>query len=353
MRRGRARRRCNRGAGPGPARRVDGLPRFDLTRFDPRYFSRLRARVRAAGARGIYVSIMLFEGWGLVNHGPWRWAGHPFHEPNNVNGVEGDLDGNGTGIEINTLASRGSRRSRRPTSASVVDTVYDLDNVLFEIANESGWYSTAWQYRMIRAVKAHERRKGKRRHPVGMTFQHPHGSNANLYRSPADWISPFGQHNRYLHDPPVGARAQGQHLRHRPPLRPLRRRHLPVAELPARPQRRSTWTTSPTRREPARPQRHGPDPPVRAAARPAADAAAPELASTSYASPSPGFEYLVYQPRGGRSRSTSAARATLRGGVVRARPAIARSAGTRAGRLEASRSRRRSRAQAVLYLRRA
>jgi Family of unknown function (DUF6298) len=187
--------------GPGTAR--DGRPRFDLTRFDPAYFGRLRARVRAAGARGIYVSIMLFEGWGLLNQGPWRWASHPFHGPNNTNGVEADLDGNGTGIEFNTLASARVRALQEAYVRKVVDTVYDLNNVLFEIANESGSYSTAWQYRMIRAIKEHERRKGKRRHPVGMTFQHPHGSNANLYRSPADWISPFGQDNRYLHDPPV------------------------------------------------------------------------------------------------------------------------------------------------------
>jgi hypothetical protein len=39
--------------GPGEAR--DGKPRFDLARFDPAYFERLRARVKAAGRRGIYV----------------------------------------------------------------------------------------------------------------------------------------------------------------------------------------------------------------------------------------------------------------------------------------------------------
>ncbi|MHB1309586.1 MAG: hypothetical protein ACYC23_21140, partial [Limisphaerales bacterium] len=51
----------------GPGLALDGKPRFDLTRFDPAYFERLRRRVAKAGQRGIYVSVMLFEGWGLMH----------------------------------------------------------------------------------------------------------------------------------------------------------------------------------------------------------------------------------------------------------------------------------------------
>ncbi|MGH9847259.1 MAG: hypothetical protein ACREEM_51845, partial [Blastocatellia bacterium] len=47
----------------GPEQASDGKPKFNLTKFDPEYFRRLRARTEAAGARGIYVSVMLFEGW--------------------------------------------------------------------------------------------------------------------------------------------------------------------------------------------------------------------------------------------------------------------------------------------------
>ena len=284
----------------GPGLAADGLPRFDLRRFDPSYFSRLRTRVHAAGARGMYVSVMLFEGWGLMNHGAWRWRTHPFHEPNNVNGVEGDLDGDGTGIEINTLSSRRVIALQERYVRRVVDAVYDLDNVLFEIANESGWYSTAWQYRMIRALKAHERRKGKRRHPVGMTFQHPHGTNANLYRSPADWISPFGQHDRYLHDPPVaptrkvslsdtdhhcGLCGDGTF-----PWRNFLRGHNVVHMDDFSPAPRNQTVRSAmgqTRRYAERLDLRR--------ARPR-----PELASTRYALADPGSEYLLYQPSGGR-----------------------------------------------------
>ena len=46
----------------GPGEASDGRPKFDLDRFDDEYFQRLRDRVVAAGDRGMYVAVMLFEG---------------------------------------------------------------------------------------------------------------------------------------------------------------------------------------------------------------------------------------------------------------------------------------------------
>ena len=61
-----------------PGKALDGKPKFDLTQFDDEYFERLRDRVQAAGERGIYVSVMLFEGWG-VQFAPNAWSRHPFN----------------------------------------------------------------------------------------------------------------------------------------------------------------------------------------------------------------------------------------------------------------------------------
>jgi hypothetical protein len=47
----------------GPGAASDGHPKFDLSRWNDAYFERLRERVEAAGRRGIYVSVMLFEAW--------------------------------------------------------------------------------------------------------------------------------------------------------------------------------------------------------------------------------------------------------------------------------------------------
>ena len=47
----------------GNEKALDGKPKFDLSQYDRDYFDRMRSRITAAGDRGIYVSVMLFEGW--------------------------------------------------------------------------------------------------------------------------------------------------------------------------------------------------------------------------------------------------------------------------------------------------
>src|SRR5262249_31361333 len=53
----------------GPGLALDGGLKFDLTQSDQAYFDRLRDRVIEARDRGIYVSIMLFQGFSPVSHG--------------------------------------------------------------------------------------------------------------------------------------------------------------------------------------------------------------------------------------------------------------------------------------------
>jgi hypothetical protein len=174
---------------------LDGKPKFDLSKHDQAYFDRLRQRVIEAGNRGIYVSIMLFEGWGLHASEPaWRWNGHPMHAANNINGIDGDPNNDGYGIESQTLPGpTGINAVQKAYMRKVVDTVNDLDNVLYEIVNESGNYSTQWQYDFITSIKSYQSAKPKQ-HPVGMTYQWADngysGSDAELFNSPADWISP-------------------------------------------------------------------------------------------------------------------------------------------------------------------
>ncbi|MET0136111.1 MAG: DUF4038 domain-containing protein [Kibdelosporangium sp.] len=185
-------------SGPSPYQKAGG--RFDLDKFDPAYFSRLRERVSQAGQRGIYVSVMLFNGWSieackgeLCDNNPW--TGHPFNKANNVNGVDGDLNGNGSGEETQTLAVAAVTARQEAYVRKVVDTVGDLDNVLYEISNEGPANSAEWQYHMISYLKSYE--PGEK-HPVGMTSTYP-GNNQDLWNSPADWISPNGD----LNNPPA------------------------------------------------------------------------------------------------------------------------------------------------------
>jgi len=195
----------------GPGNAVDGRPRFDLREWNPHYFERLRQRVRDAEEKGIYVSVMLFNGWsvdakrsafgerarkaGLGD--PWR--GHPFNITNNVNGI----DGGGWG-RIQTLRDPQILELQRAYVAKVIETVGDLDNVLWEISNESGKEATLWEFQMVNFIHAYEAGRPKQ-HPVGMTSEFPDGDNTSLWQSPADWISPGSPTDgAYATDPPAG-----------------------------------------------------------------------------------------------------------------------------------------------------
>ncbi|MEZ4727767.1 MAG: DUF6298 domain-containing protein [Caldilineaceae bacterium] len=188
----------------GPGLAADGKPKFDLTKLEQAYFDRLRTRVTAAKARGIYVSIMLFNGWSVASSKGWfaqnnPWQGHPFHRDNNINGIDGDLNGDNSGEEVHTLAIAEVTARQEAYVRKVIDTVNDLDNVLYEISNESDGSATEWQYHLIDFIKAYEATKPYQ-HPVGMTVEYTGGDNAELFASPADWISPNGP----THDPISG-----------------------------------------------------------------------------------------------------------------------------------------------------
>ena len=67
-----------------------------------------------------------------------------------------------------------------------MDTLNDLDNVLYEVTNEGGYKD--WDRFVVDTVHAYEKTKPKQ-HPVGLTG---HGSENNdeMLASPADWFSP-------------------------------------------------------------------------------------------------------------------------------------------------------------------
>lgn len=196
----------------GPGMALDGRPRFNLHAWNPDYFQRLRERVQEAGNRGIYVSVMLFNGWsvdaksGAMTDGLRRqglgdpWKGHPFNPQNNVNGIDG-----GAGGLVHSLGNPLVTELQKAYVRKVIDTVGDLDNVLWEISNESNGQATAWEYEMIRFIHQYEATRPKQ-HPVGMTAEFPGGVNSDLWNSPADWISPgSSSQGDYALNPPAAA----------------------------------------------------------------------------------------------------------------------------------------------------
>ncbi len=169
---------------PGPGKALDGKPKFDLEKFDEGYFARLRDRVRKAGEQGIYVSIMLFQGWSSAKGwlGGKPWEGHPYHPKNNIQGFSGNPHGDGgPGLDLGPVRYYQAKYIRK-----VIDTVNDLDNVLYEVTNEGGYKD--WDWWVVKTVHEYEKQKAKQ-HPVGLTA---HGSESNdeMLASAADWFSP-------------------------------------------------------------------------------------------------------------------------------------------------------------------
>lgn len=191
---------------------TDGKPKFDLNSFDEAYFARLRERVAAAEREGIYVGVMLFDGWALhLSPSPDNVEGHPFFGENNVSGINIKSIKDYQVRPLDALV----RSFEEAYIRKVIDVLHDMPNVLWEVANESSgggtvdeafagmlgqksppdWGdSTDWQYWVIDVVKEHERQQGYAKHPIGITMQFPVADqtkvNDPLYASRAEWISP-------------------------------------------------------------------------------------------------------------------------------------------------------------------
>jgi hypothetical protein len=171
----------------GPGRALDGKPKFDLTLFDEVYFERMRARLIKARDNGIYASIMLFQAFSGIWPGSNdqqnnAFRGHYYNKGNNIQNFNGDKDNNNI-LDLNDLKVREYEAAyiRR-----IIDYVWDLDNILYEVINEGG--NLEWDEFVIKTIKDYEKIKGKQ-HPVGITG---HGCEKleNMVNGPAEWISP-------------------------------------------------------------------------------------------------------------------------------------------------------------------
>lgn len=192
--------------GPGLAK--DGLPRFDLSKCNEDYFHRLRERVEKAGKKGIYVSIMLFEAWGIKWAAPEQdpWDHHPMNPENNVNNVKDNpVLENGRAWDVYSLNCPDVLYWQKEYIKKVIDTVNDLDNVLYEICNEIPNRKEAfdWSDHLTCFIHDYEKSKSKQ-HPVGITAEGGDQMNDVLFESHADWISPSnGKVYEYRYNPPA------------------------------------------------------------------------------------------------------------------------------------------------------
>jgi hypothetical protein len=115
----------------------------------------MRKRKRAQ-QHGIYVSVVLFQSLNSSSKKKksTSWTAHPFNRENNINGLNGDANGDGIGDEIFSAAIPAVTSFQEAYVRKVVDTLNDLDNVLYEINGEGPLGSAAWQNYFINYLKS-------------------------------------------------------------------------------------------------------------------------------------------------------------------------------------------------------
>jgi len=173
-------------------RASDGKGKFDLTKFDQSYFARLRNRVIRLQENGIYAIVQLFDGLGLAANRCWT-DGYPFTGGNNLNGID---DGGGAdSMNLSYAKAHQILVYQDAYVKKVIDTLNDLDNVLWQVSEEAPLNSASWNAHMINLIHSYEGTpRNPVRHPVGFPTLNISAPNDDLlYASAAEWVAPFAR----------------------------------------------------------------------------------------------------------------------------------------------------------------
>lgn len=143
----------------GPGKALDGRPKFDLNKFDPAFFERLKDVCQAAKDRGIYLQLILLDAWNIKRAD--RFNLNVCNVENNINGVDADVNKDGDAIdegEYCSLTNKPVFEVQKALIRKVIDEVSHFDNIIFEIANEN-YYSAEWELALCSYVKECEKNK--------------------------------------------------------------------------------------------------------------------------------------------------------------------------------------------------
>jgi hypothetical protein len=172
----------------GPGNATDGLPKFDLTKFNQAYFDRLRARVMALRNAGIYVGVYTFTTEWVYRY-RCSTDGYPFTGANNINGI----DDGGNARSFTMSSPNAITVFQDAYVEKVIDTLNDLPNVLWMISEEAPPNSGWWHNHQIAHIRSYESGKPLQ-HPIGYATPADYSTGDSLIvNSDADWIAPSAQ----------------------------------------------------------------------------------------------------------------------------------------------------------------
>ena len=180
---------------------------YDLDTFNQVYFDRLRSRVLTMIAAGVTPSVMLFSG-GHLQYFTYS-IGNPFMSGNNINGVTCDANANGLCEESHTLSNATIVNYEKAYLRRVVDTLNDIDNLVYEVSNEDQFDSTAWHQMVLQYMTDYESTKAKQHLLWASAYNFGAAANNNYLFNlmNADIVSPActsaGSYVDYDNNPPA------------------------------------------------------------------------------------------------------------------------------------------------------
>ena len=201
---------CPWASGNAPGYAAGGN-KFDLTRFDPACFRRLRDFVAKASERGIVVELVLF----CPFYKDEMWDLSPMNVCNNVNGI-GDL----ARTDALTLKNGALLDVQRALVRRIVEELKDADNIYYEICNEPyfGGVTMDWQHCIAEEIVEAEK-DFPARHLIAQNIAngtaevrraHPAVSIFNFhYATPPDAVAQNFDLNRPIADDETGFKETG------------------------------------------------------------------------------------------------------------------------------------------------
>lgn len=172
---------------PGAA---DGGNKFDLTKWDEGYFSRLKDFIQRADERGVVVELVLF----CTMYDDNVWNASPMNARNNVNGI-----GSVGKHEVFSGREKELLDVQTALARKLATELNEFDNLYFEICNEPyerGGLTEAWNDQIVDAIVKAERSLPKK-HLIAQGFPrstepiaelNPHVSVLNFHAATAEAV---------------------------------------------------------------------------------------------------------------------------------------------------------------------
>jgi hypothetical protein len=131
-----------RSSAPGAS---DGGNKFDLSKWDPAYFSRLKDFITEAGRRGIVVELVLF----CTLYDDRLWDANPLNPRNNINGV-----GHVKREQVFALRDQAVTTAQDALVRKLLRELKGFDNLYYEVCNEPyfGGVTDDWQNHIIGTI---------------------------------------------------------------------------------------------------------------------------------------------------------------------------------------------------------